>query len=72
MKEIKINVDLKDLNKRFYVFSVEDYENSGGLRDLIFLCDTKEEYKYFIDAYGGERGIDILDKLEARYFEYEG
>ena len=76
MKEIKIEVDLKDLNKRFHVFIIPKYYPNGGLHDLEMLCDTEEEYKYFIENIcvdNGDRDVyyEILDTLEAKYFEYE-
>jgi hypothetical protein len=57
------------MRKRYWLFEVIDYYPSGGLNDVVFKFDTKEELiEYIQDGYSADEdqildldtGIDIL------------
>ena len=72
MKIIDFSINLKDLNKRFYIFQLTTYYPAGGMNDLVLLCNTEEEYKKFIENEDSDLyWYEILDTTKLVYFVYE-
>lgn len=70
-----VKLGVHDLKKRFYVFQLCSYYPAGGMNDIVFFCDTNEEYEEY-EAFiskqdSSEIWYEILDTSTGNYFLFE-
>ncbi len=65
-----MNLDITDLDKRFYIFQLELYYPAGGMNDIVAYCDTCEHVLAYLEENKETEGwFEILDRKTGEYTE---